>query len=370
MNPEIITHLYFDRIDSDVIAVVQTLNNQQRALQLSQDKREVEVRQTMLLLFPWLLDAHLRTQPNVFLYGGAAPPASTVLLQSHRAPPLHQCLLQSRTTDRQAKGPLMTSDARQQWHEADHSFKARISFHSGQYSAGLCSDFSPGSCSMLGIFREPYARVLSSHEYCKSATADELCRVANANELSLREWALHQGSLLLQQLTFHPSVCNATVRLPNASQSLRPAVNSPLLLEPREFPCWYKQKLLIDGLTEQQRSHLVDFVTNQLDKWFSVIGIVEEFDNSVRLIEHAYDLSPGVCLGDGVREVEVNLPSANPNASNRKRAKREVRYDNDPDYVRYDSQVRRSLAADSKIYAKVKELYQRQARIFSNAIVH
>ena len=330
------------------------------------------------------------TLPNYFLFKPAADgprpyrQGALVFLHHPRAAgsALTACLDGIAHNRSMAASPVMDSDERLRWaieRESDgetaRTNRDRFAVHRGRFSFGMCSDISR-KCSHFTLLREPMSRAVSSFRYCQTAYGDEMCRVANANKLSLREWIIHQGSILFRQLLFQPSWCHLddNVKTDNATTDSSSPPNSSSeqhrksAADPDHVPCWYKHKLHFDDIPTDMKRHLLDYVVNNLDQWFAAIGLFEDLVPSLKMFEHVYDLPFTQCLN--FQRKTTNNAEIFDNRSNRKKRLNPETddLDNDPEYLKYDYAVQQALEADIRIYREAKKLFRIQRQNLFNKV--
>ncbi|XP_071966275.1 uncharacterized protein [Antedon mediterranea] len=245
-------------------------------------------------------------------------------------------------------GPVMASANRM-------SISKRLSLHPqnrynvymGGYSFGLCDDINQ-SCSYFTIFRDPFQRSLSSFSYCRRARSDQLCRAQSPWKVTLKEWTIHQGSFLFRQLLFHPKFCS------EFKNNFKP------YLLPHDIygsiPCWFRQKVIMfDLLSKSQIDALVDFCINNIEKWFAVVGLTEEYDTSLAMLQQVYGVPFSSCAGS-----VQNTSGRYTNISNNKNETLSDGHAQMVDELMNDEDVQRALYADIRLYNKIKEIFYKQ----------
>ncbi|XP_070558882.1 uncharacterized protein [Ptychodera flava] len=228
----------------------------------------------------------------------------------------------------------------------------------GESSFGICDDLDDGDCAYFTMLRDPYERVISSHEYCKTAD-DPLCRAGNATELSLEEWALQQGSYFFRQLLLRPTEICVEAELFNnlLTQYLNKTDQSDeIVADLKSFPCWYRHKLLLEGvLSDSDKNALLRYVLENLDNWFSVIGMTDEFDTSLELFQFAFGLPfHDLCSAVFARETTYTEQSAGAEGG-KAEVVRKLK-----SRLASNDHVRRALLYDIKIFERAKEIFEMQ----------
>ncbi len=351
-----------------------SLNRIQKAEEHQEAQRHQHSEEMVSMHFPWLRQNN--TLRNYFVLGAGGSSShyqlsAVVFLHQHRAAgsPVSQCLSGMSKTKNLAKAPPWNSDSRSMWDAkmADKfSFeRERVKLHMGQYSFGMCNQYKQSPCSYFTLFRDPMERAISSYHYCNSTgrtLRDEMCLMLDASQVTLREWILHHGSLLFQQLLFTPQSCNS---FPSTSQ-FSPDGSTSKFGDSSNWPCWFKHRHQLGQLTATQQSHVLDYILNNLENWFSVVGLVEDFDNSMQMLEHVYGLPFSEC--HSIRQFQLDSVNMRDNRSNRNKQRDGFYDDNDPDYLMYDYFVKRALEADYKIYNRAKQMFSLQKQVLLNRL--
>ncbi|XP_070539679.1 uncharacterized protein [Ptychodera flava] len=159
-------------------------------------------------------------------------------------------------------------------------------FYYGGHTFRVC-DFASKPCSYFTVLRDPVERVISSYEFCKVRYMEPQCRVRNASEVSINEWAVSQGSFFFRQLSYNPLFCMRFF-----DDLLRK------LVKPGDLPtaighsqCWYRNELIINHLlTEDDKYAILHYILDNLENWFAVIGLTEEWETTLHLLQKAYNL--------------------------------------------------------------------------------
>ncbi len=337
--------------------MVRSLDNIQRENEKCQTQHDAQINHTVYKKYPWAIQNN--SLPNYFLaanQGDEYQNGAVVFMHHHRSAgtAIRYCMEDIAERKSLASSPVMGSDDRFEWdnkHGLNSDFRDKLKFHRGQYSFGMCNELDR-DCSHFTLLRDPMERAQSSYEYCKQAYGDEMCKVVNANDMTLRQWVIHHGSLTFQQMVFQSQWCH----LVNKSE---PKVVS-------QAPCWYRHKRQLDKLTGYDYKHLVEYVVNNMEKWFSVIGIYEDLNNSLLMFEHVYNLPFSKC--QNLKKFDDSNSNINDNRSNRKKTRGGSYDDNDPEYLKYDYEVQQALDADWKIYKKARKIFQLQKQILLNRL--
>ncbi|XP_029650020.1 uncharacterized protein LOC115223527 [Octopus sinensis] len=319
---------------------------------------------TVERVFPWLPKNN--TLPNYFFHqqtrkSPVSYQHSNIVFMTNThdsSSSFSDCLHDIATDHSLPMSPFMSIRNRRAWEEAEGSERMlhdRIKIHHGNYAFGMCENLT-SSCSYFLMLQDPIERAISTYHYCKDAISDELCSVVNANKVSVHDWAVHQGSLFFRQLLFKPDFCDIEV-----NSSLTAVQNS------NKLPCWYKQKLYFDSLSNAEITEALNYVGKHLDQWFSVVGHVDDYSASVKMFEHVYRLPFSKCHDSSLtfqEELSNNNRAYTVDQSKETLDKQEVFL------LKQSATVQKALHADYRIYNEAKKLYQIQRQVLFNQIGH
>ncbi|XP_077866932.1 uncharacterized protein LOC144355742, partial [Saccoglossus kowalevskii] len=154
----------------------------------------------------------------------------------------------------------------------------------GDSAFGIC-EFTHLSCSYFTVLRDPYDRIISSYNMCKDAKQPQ-CIVRNANRMSLKDWAMHQGSFFFRQLLTNPSFFTQTYSsLVGDLRGIKDPPND-------KIPPWWRTELILRyWLSDEQKKILLEYILDHLQYWFAVIGLTDEYDYNFLMFQHVYQLS-------------------------------------------------------------------------------
>ncbi|PIK52749.1 hypothetical protein BSL78_10382 [Apostichopus japonicus] len=230
----------------------------------------------------------------------------------------------------------------------------------GGYSFGICDALHNGRpCSYFTMVRNPYERIISCYFFCQRSSKDQLCTALNAANVTLKEWALHQGSYFFNQILLHPHVCQGTF---DQYFKLDGIQHNFWYGDP---PCWFKQKVILGHyLTSEQENILLDYVLDHLEQWFASIGIIEEFDLSLGMFQHIYGLPfKDDCVGKHFQTGKYKKRKKNV-TTNEEQVDRDQMIQQLKAELQADPEVRRALHADLVIYDKAKEIFDKQKEVY------
>ncbi|XP_077864919.1 uncharacterized protein LOC144350692 [Saccoglossus kowalevskii] len=228
----------------------------------------------------------------------------------------------------------------------------------GDSTFGIC-DFTEAPCSYFTILRDPYERVISSYNMCKTSTQQQ-CIVKNASTLSVNEWAVHQGSFFFRQLLTNPAFF--TPFYIQLVDKLR-GPNDP---DTSMIPPWWKTELILRHLlTNDEREVLLQYVLDRMEYWFAVIGLTDEYDNNLRMLEEVYKL-PFHSKCSDIHKMNNQYDRGTLDANiDKDEIVKMLRNDllSDPD-------VSRSLYYDNEIYRRARDIFRRQKLAYEERQMH
>ena len=355
------------RVEQQINRIVRSLEGPNHQRHLQEVKHQQRQEDLVTHHYPWAVRNN--SLPNYFLHAPSESRLSpyqrgaVVFLHHHRSAgtAMKECLNRIARNNSFAMSPVMGSDDRVDWEEhvsRDGANRNRFKLHRGQFTFGLCGVLQK-DCSYFTILRDPMDRAVSSYQYCQHAFGDEMCKFSNANEMTLRQWILHQGSLLFQQLLFRPQWCQQAA----GNGTKRERYES--VVDPDKVPCWIRHKTQLAGIPESHTTNLVGYIVNNLDRWFAAIGLFEELENSLKLFEHIYRLPFTKCTNFKNTNKDAEIFD---NRSNRKKSRDGFYDDNDPEYLKYDYEVQQALAPDRRIYKEAKKIFRLQRQMFFNKL--
>ncbi|XP_077978019.1 uncharacterized protein LOC144433574 [Glandiceps talaboti] len=227
------------------------------------------------------------------------------------------------------------------------------------YAFGICDELDDPYCAYFTVLRDPYERVVSSYEYCKRSRPDPHCAASNARKLTLKEWAVHQGSYFFRQLQFNPSdICSDLTRRKKVVKLMKED-NYYIGRKRNHPPCWFRHKLLLDNLlTKSEKRVLLQFMLDNLDKWFTVIGITDEYDTTLQLLQTVFKL-PFYRLCSGLVEQQTQYNKMKLTKISRLQNIKKLKTE-----IEDDPEVFDALYYDIMIYQKALEIFNVQKRVY------
>lgn len=325
--------------------------------------------------FPWLMKR--RSLPNFFLH---LPQNATTALSYSRGvlvlvkvpktggELLQQCLVDVSRNWSRTFSTSMTDSLRLAWDNETlltPGYRNAFDGHVGWHAFGMCEHVGR-PCSYVALMRQPLERAVANYFYCQEALGDPMCTVLRANQVDIREWIIFQGSVFFRSLLFEPSVCESQRWSFGQSGSYRDRYATS-----EQAPCWYKQKLWLDQLSDSEHDVLLDYVLDRLDRWFAVVGVTEDLWTMVQMLQKVYRLPVTGCNAlqrdaAGSKEKEFYADALRTNNA-RPQSHFPLSYDEYVD-LQYDYSVQRALRADYKLYAKVKQIAHFQEQLYSNKL--
>ncbi|XP_054764397.2 uncharacterized protein LOC129271069 [Lytechinus pictus] len=159
----------------------------------------------------------------------------------------------------------------------------------GGFSFGICDVLKGRPCTYMAVLRNPYDRIISAYYFCYNSRYT-LCGPVSSKDVSITTWAIHQGSHFFNQLLMLPDTCKRdsrsdeyVKRYQNHTRDIIPYIKK------HEDACWFQQKALHkETLTKDQRHALLHYILENLENWFGVIGLLEEYQLSLELFGEAF----------------------------------------------------------------------------------
>ncbi len=214
-------------------------------------------------------------------------------------------------------------------------------------------------CSYVLVAQHPLDRVLTVYSICQRNASSALCRFnrLNVQNMTLRQFVRAQGSALFRKLLYYSKHC----RLVGDDEVCLPDTKTSFVLTSKERKVYLKN------------------VLENLEAWFSVVGLEERFNVSLRLLEHVFALNYTGC---GTPRKLQQLAQLDPhlwrplagsisferlqgltNMSSLGNASH-VTYSAVRDKLLTDPVVLKALSADLAIYAKLEQIFKKQLSAF------
>ncbi|XP_071838644.1 uncharacterized protein [Apostichopus japonicus] len=213
-------------------------------------------------------------------------------------------------------------------------------YYMGDSTLGICDYATPQPCTYFTVLREPYDRVISHYYFCKDG--GESYPPCNT---TLEEFVLNSCSLFFRQTTVR---FNCLYDQSNEACSTNSTCSLP----------WHcnATEVHVDNLeiTENQRQAILDYVIGHLDKMFGVIGILEEFETSMKLFQDTF----GLPFNDQCSETHHNAGLYTYRERENRTRNKEI--EKSKQRLKGNRDVRRCLREDEKIYEKATEIFKLQ----------
>ncbi|XP_077981975.1 uncharacterized protein LOC144436982 [Glandiceps talaboti] len=219
----------------------------------------------------------------------------------------------------------------------------------GDSTFGIC-EFGSKPCSYFTVLRDPYERVISSHNMCRLLDAPQ-CIMRNATKLSIKQWAIHQGSFFFRQLLANPAFfTDKFVKLVDELRTSEDPVT-------QNIPPWWRNELILHHLmTKEQKDIVLDFVLDRLQSWFAVIGLTSDYDTSLALFERVYHLPfHSQCAGEVKNKRKYTMVGTQAPNTTKEEITAKLYKD-----LSSDSEVNQALRYDIEIYRKAKDIFRLQ----------
>ncbi|XP_041475522.1 uncharacterized protein LOC121424014 isoform X2 [Lytechinus variegatus] len=218
----------------------------------------------------------------------------------------------------------------------------------GGFSFGICDVLKGKPCTYMAVLRNPYDRIISAYYYCYRSHPT-LCGPVSPKDVSITTWAIHQGSHFFNQLLMLPDTCKNDSRSHEYVKRYQNHTRDIPYVEKREDACWFQQKALHkETITKAQRRALLHYILENLENWFGVIGLLEEYQLSLELFGEAFKRNFTAAYS-----VPKNTGKVRKNADNT--SIKQMKQD-----LLNSAEVREALYEDILIYEKAVDIMKRQ----------
>ena len=207
------------------------------------------------------------------------------------------------------------------------------------------------------MVKHPIDRILTVYNVCQKNASSVLCHFnkLNVQNMTLQQFIKVQGSSFFRKLLYYSKHC----KLVGHDEICLPDTKTSFVLTARE------RKIYLENILEN------------LEKWFSVVGLEEYFENSLLLFESVSGLNYTDCGRPKKRKELVNTdkllwPVMSSSGRNTLRGLRNMKELHHMQNVTFkalrekllqDPQVSKWLSADLAIYTKLEELFQKQLEL-------
>ncbi|KAJ8047448.1 hypothetical protein HOLleu_06444 [Holothuria leucospilota] len=225
---------------------------------------------------------------------------------------------------------------------------------SGEFAFGSCDYLKDRPCAYVLLMRDPYERVISSYSFCKEYNDDDSdfhCSV-RTDDLSVADFAVLEGSPMFRQIVAHPSACGEKF---GNYFDFKNMINVPKgAVKNNKYPCWMKLKAFLDHkLTPDQTDELIEYVANNIERWFASVGILDKKNTFLyHLQDMFYIPTHNIC--SLLHKSNNTVPAS----------QRELMLQQ----LKADPRVAKAMKADLTLYARVKEVVELQIK--AHHIIH
>ncbi|KAJ8041373.1 hypothetical protein HOLleu_12173 [Holothuria leucospilota] len=207
----------------------------------------------------------------------------------------------------------------------------KYNFIMGGASLGICESFSSRKCSYFTILREPYDRMISHYFFCKDGGKSG----APCANKSIEEFTLRVGSLFFSQLAVTVT-CHCDNNCDNISKQPWQCVS--------DHSSYYKNI--------EYKDEFLQFLIQHLDSYFAVIGLTEEYDTTLTILQSTFGV-PFHNLCSGFQRNAGKYGSKGKASSEERKLEAKKR-------MLASEAVRRTLYPDVMLYERAKQIFQMQ----------
>lgn len=242
------------------------------------------------------------------------------------------------------------------------------SFFMGGYSFGICDYYqNKDSCSYFTFMRDPIDRVISSYVYCHKYPLDQLCGPATVRNFTLEEWAISQGSYFFYQLLLQPAFCKGffkvaahQVTLNDGEDFIMQRMETSIKDIEHVFQCWVRQRRYFQQtLSDEELQILLDYMVDNMENWFALIGLTENFTSSLEMLSHIYKV-PFETYCDNKANKGQYRKVGDDGAGNTVKDEMRSTLEQSPGAME-------ALNFDFILYDKGKEIFERQLKLYLEA---
>ncbi|XP_011667685.2 uncharacterized protein LOC752737 isoform X1 [Strongylocentrotus purpuratus] len=225
----------------------------------------------------------------------------------------------------------------------------------GGFSFGICDVLHKRPCSYMTVLRNPYDRIISSYFFCFTKYSSRLCGPVRPKDVSITAWAIHQGSHFFNLVLVHPDTCRNDSSSDEYVKLYQDHTKDIIQYVHRhEDTCWFRQKALHkEALTKEQRRALLHYILDNLENWFAVIGMLEDYRVSLELFGEAYQMN-------FTAEYSVPLNTGGARVKEEDTTIKQMKID-----LLNSAEVREALYEDIMIYEKALEIMKLQKEEYS-----
>ena len=366
---------------------MEKLRVKQEKLEKQKRKNTIEMENLIKQRFSWIrktntvsnIPIHNRNN-GLVMQSNDSQQSSLVFVHQSRSAGSHviSCMNDISYERKISMSPVMDFRSRLLWessNDENRKHKDVFQFHRGRHSFGMCEKLK-SRCSYFTIFRDPFDSILSLFEYCKKNADPEVCVTGSASNVTLREWIMDNSGMLLYKFATSHDQCS------------NPGLNHNARDNTDKDPCWIRQKNYLDNtLSNSERSHIANYVTNNLQNWFAAIGLFSEINTSMEIFQQVFNQPFSRCksrdLSSNDEYVVTNSAHSlkDDDDGNDDRGSNdnddfqdENYYEEDADVIdevetlRNDLDIREILKHDYIIYNEARRLFHMQKQVLYNKL--
>ncbi|KAJ8030646.1 hypothetical protein HOLleu_27116 [Holothuria leucospilota] len=211
-------------------------------------------------------------------------------------------------------------------------------YYMGDSAMGICDHVGDRPCSYFTMWREPYERIISQYFWCRVGRGGQ----TPSCNTTLEKYTLVSCSLLFRQLT-------ARV-LCHQKRSVNGQFNVSWKCDPKPTTIDHLKK------SRKEREVVLTYFLENLDKMFTVIGLKEEFNTSLKLFETTYR-EPFYEACHSMHSNEGFYVDGRENKAKNKKLVQESKQ-----RLMANEEIRQCLYEDVKLYEKAKEIFAMQTK--------
>ena len=250
-----------------------------------------------------------------------------------------------------AQAPL-NSLYRKNWELMDRKQREKYEILYGSLSFGACEGRNE-ECSYAAMIAHPLDRLLQAYWLCNSKPNRTMCRFFRTENItSIRDFLERHGNSLFQKLLYYSRHCR---------------------LVGHDEVCIHDNNVYFVLSQEEKTEYLTD-ILNNVENWFSVVGIMEDLELSLNLISSVLGIDLPQCLSPKY-EIPTDFfqifhrfhhfhPLEHTLLEN-------LRVDDVPYFIARekllnDPEVINWISADLDIYARFVEIFRRQVAVYDD----